>query len=355
MILLKVPYYRNITLLAVTVGILIFFSAAGGANSINDNTATSVSNSQNTSPQTKDISKTLTEHSPVNDISTNASEPLVIQLKYLKADKLQPILMGMFQNRIKVESINNSLLVLGSDEDYSRLKALLAQIDTAPRQIMFEAEAVEVSRDSGKNLGIDWESTTALPGVPTYDGSNFRIGLGIPNHPEYGINLKATINRLIEDKKGRLLASPRIAALDGQIAKILIGDRLAVESRQVVDGSEIISVTYIDVGIKLEVMPTINEDGTITTLIKPEVSNKTDATKNGNPNIRTRQAETTLRVRSGETIVIGGLIQREENRAVLKFPLLGDIPLVGHLFRSTDSEKKETELVILITPKIIDT
>lgn len=289
-----------------------------------------------------------------NNLSVSASGPLVVQLKYLKADKVQPILVTMFQNRIRVEFINNTLMIIGTDEDYAQIKALLAKIDIPPRQIMFEAEAVEVSLEDEKNLGIDWGMVTSLPGAQTYDGSNFRIGLGIPNHPEYGININATINRLIESKKGRLLASPRIATLDGQTAKILIGDRLAVESRQVVDGSEIISVTYIDVGIKLEVTPTVNEDGTITTVIKPEVSNKTDATKNGNPNIRTRQAETTLRVRSGETIVIGGLIQREENSVVNKFPLIGNVPLVGHLFRSNHTEKKDTELVILITPKEID-
>jgi type II secretory pathway component GspD/PulD (secretin) len=252
---------------------------------------------------------------------------------------------------MKAEAVNNIVVVACGDTVYRQILALMREIDVPPRQVMFEAEAVEVSRSDVKNLGVDWGSLTAVPSAPSYEtGNTFRIQIG----HGYGIDLKAQINRLIEQKKGRLLASPRIAALDGQTAQILIGDRLAVENRTIVGGSELITVTYVDVGIKLEVTPFVNDDNTITTRIRPEVSNKADVTKNGNPNIRTRQSDTTLRVRNGETIVLGGLIQREEIRDVFKVPILGDIPLVGqYLFRTTSTEKRETELVILITPKMI--
>lgn len=285
------------------------------------------------------------------------TDPLVIRLKYIKGEQVKPLLTAMFPE-VRQEYLNNMLIISGSEYDYDRVKSLLAQLDVPPRQVTFEAEIVEISRDDIKNIGINWDQTNpiALPTAPVIDGSAFRVSLGIPNHPEYGVNIKGSINKLIENKKGRLLASPRVAVLDGQTAQILIGDKLAVESRQPSSYSSepIISVSYIDVGIKLEVTPTLNEDDTITTHLKPEVSNKSGETVNNNPNIRTRQAETTLRVKSGETIVLGGLIQREETRDTFKFPLLGDVPLVGHFFRSTNKEVKETELVILITPKMID-
>lgn len=286
------------------------------------------------------------------------SQPLVIQLKYVKPTHVKDLISSLIPaDRLRVDFINSKLVALGDEAVYDTVRAIIAQVDLPPRQIMFEVEAVEISREDYKNLGIDWGATTALPSVPPSDtlvdapltGSKFRVGFGA-----YGVNFAATINHLIEEKKGRLLASPRIAALDGQRAQILIGDKLAVESRQVANGSEITSVTYIDVGIKLEVMPTVNDDGTITAYIKPEVSNKTDQTKSGNPNIRTRQAETTLRVKDGETIVIGGLIQRQDTQDAFKTPLLGDLPLVGSLFRSTNKQKKETELVILITPRRVE-
>lgn len=339
--------FRKTALLVFILGLLLFFTSAVTLAALpNSDLPKTISNNSASLAQDSSLLKSS------DALLFSNSRPLVVRLKYLKAEQVKQLLTSLISDGgIRIESINNTLLIIGSDGDYDQIKTILAQIDVPPRQIMFEAEAVEISRTDLKHIGIDWGAATALPEAATHDGNAFRINLGIPNHPEYGVNVRATINRLIEDKKARLLASPRIAALDGETAKILIGDRLAVESRQVVDGSEVVSVNYIDVGIKLEVTPNINEDGTITTHIKPEVSNKTDETKNGNPNIRTRQAETTLRVNSGETIVLGGLIQREENNEVFKVPLLGDIPLVGQLFRSTNMEKRETELVILITPK----
>lgn len=241
-----------------------------------------------------------------------------------------------------------------NEYDREQIDRLLAVVDRPPLQIMFEVEAIEVSRVDLKNVGFDWGSVMSLPGeVPIDSSSSFRIGMGIPNHPEYGLNVTGTLHTLIENKKGKLLASPRIASLNGNTAQIMIGDKLAVESTSIVSGSSIVSTTYVEVGIKLEVTPFVNDDGTITIHVKPEVSNKTDTTKNGNPNIRTRQAETTLRVKNGETIVIGGLLQQQETSDRFKFPLLGDIPLVGQLFRTSTKEKTQTELVILITPKVI--
>ncbi|MBU2700967.1 general secretion pathway protein D [Sporomusaceae bacterium BoRhaA] len=298
---------------------------------------------------------------PQNTVLPNANSyislahPLVIQLKYVKPDQVKTLISSLIPaDRLKVDFINNKLVAVGDEDDYDTVKEIISQIDIPPQQIMFEAEAIEISRDDYKDLGVDWGATTALPSIPPnntlaavpLEGSQYRVGLG-----KYGVNFAATLNHLLENKKARLLASPRIAALDGQTAQILIGDKLAVESHQVSNGTESISVTYVDVGIKLEVTPTVNDDGTITAHIKPEVSNKTNETKNGNPNIRTRQAETTLRVKDGETIVIGGLIQRQDTSDVVKTPLLGDLPIIGSLFRSSDREKHETELIILITPK----
>lgn len=280
---------------------------------------------------------------------------VVLRLKYLRADQVKSLInLIVADDKIRVEPVNNSIIIMANEFERQDINTLISQIDIPPIQVMFEAEAVEISRNDLKNIGIDWENITPLPDVLTNDtGSAFRIGLGIPNHPEYGINVLGKINRLIENKKGKLLASPRIAALNGTTAQILIGDKLAVEASSVNGSVTTTTVTYVDVGIKLEVTPFVNDDGTITAHIKPEVSNKTDVTVHGNPNIRTRQAETTVRVKNGETIVLGGLMQKQETRDTFKVPLLGDLPLIGGFFRTEKNEKTETELVILITPKVI--
>jgi type II secretory pathway component GspD/PulD (secretin) len=279
------------------------------------------------------------------------SSQMVIPLKYIKADQVKNVLISLMPN-LRVEAMNNMLIIVGNWDDMSQAKAILEKVDKAPRQVMFEAQVIELSLIDLKNIGFNWGTSTALPEVPNeIAGNAFHVFLG---DSRYGVNFKATVNRLLQNKKGRLLASPRIAALDGQTAQIMIGDRLAVESKSTSGNVDYWTVSWVDAAIKLEVTPTVHADDTITTHIKPEVSNKTDTTPQGNPNIRTRQAETTLRVKNGETIVLGGLIQREESRDVVKVPILGNIPLVGQFFRSTNKEKRETELIILITPQIMD-
>ncbi|WP_371378670.1 type II secretion system protein GspD [Sporomusa aerivorans] len=288
---------------------------------------------------------------PVSQPDSYGQHPLVVQLDYLKVDQAKPLLSAVVpEDQIKTDPLRNTLVIMSSPDVYDQIHYLLTKIDTPPKQVMFEVQVIELNRDDSTNLGVDWGASTKLPSAPVSDDLPYRIGTG-----KYGVNLQGVVNRLIENKKGRLLASPRVATLDGVTAKILIGDKLAVESSQPTTGSiPIISVVYVDVGIKLEVTPAVNKDGYITTRIQPEVSNKTDTTKNGNPNIRTRQADATLRVKSGVTIVLGGLIQRQETRDTFKVPILGQLPLVGGLFHSTSKQITETELVIMLTPKIIE-
>lgn len=298
------------------------------------------------------VSPPLPEVVPSIQSTYSDQGPLVVQLNYLKVDQAKPLISVLVaEENIKADPVRNTLVIMSSPDVYEQIKDLLAQIDTPPQQVMFEVQVLEINRDDVTNLGVDWGTSTKLPSAPLNDELRFRVGTG-----KYGVNIQGIINHLIENKKGRLLASPRIATLDGVTARILIGDKLAVESSQPTTGSTpIISVIYVDVGIKLEVTPTVNKDGFITTHIQPEVSNKTDTTKNGNPNIRTRQADATLRVKSGVTIVLGGLIQRQETSDTFKIPLLGDLPIVRGFFRSTTKQTTETELVIMLTPKIMDT
>jgi type II secretory pathway component GspD/PulD (secretin) len=302
-------------------------------------------------PQSTVVSESPPETGVISQPESLYGRPLVVQLNYLKVDQAKPLISVLVpEENIKTDPVRNTLVIMSTPDVYDQINELLAQIDTPPQQVMFEVQVLEINRDDVKTLGVDWGASTKLPSAPLNDDLRFRVGTG-----KYGVNFQAVINHLIENKKGRLLASPRIATLDGVTAKILIGDKLAVESSQPTTGSTpIISVIYVDVGIKLEVTPTVNKDGFITTHILPEVSNKTDTTKNGNPNIRTRQADATLRVKSGVTIVLGGLIQRQETSDTFKIPVLGDLPFVRGFFRSTTKQITETELVIMLTPKIMD-
>lgn len=277
-------------------------------------------------------------------------QPLVIRLKYLKAEQMKSALGTIMpEDRIRVEPAHNALILMGNEDEYSKIRSVLAELDFPQKQVMFEAEVVELAKSELTQFGIRWEWSS----YPAPSGSELLGVIQVRPEKNANINYRATIDAMINTEKAKILANPRVASLDGQTARILIGDRLPVETRYLANGVQQVTVNYVDVGIKLEVTPWINEEGIITTKLRPEVSTNI-ATAGNNPSIRTREAETTIRVRNGETIVIGGLIQNEDRKNVQKFPLLGDLPILGHLFKSTSFEKRETELVIFITPKIID-
>lgn len=283
------------------------------------------------------------------DIS--ADGPKVIKLKYVKAEQMKTSLGSVVpEDRLRVETVHNALIFTGSAEEYAKLSGVLAAIDVPPKQVMFEAEVVEISKSKVSDFGVKWLwSSYPSPSNSTYLGVIRKVDA----KRNYNLTYQATLDALVTTENAKILANPRVAVLDGQTANILIGDKLPVETKSLSNGVQQVTVSYIDVGIKLEVTPWVNEDGVITTKLVPEVSTNI-ATAGSNPSIRTRQAQTTLRVRNGETIVIGGLIQNEVHRNMSKIPLLGDLPIVGRLFKSSSKEKFETELVIFITPKIID-
>lgn len=280
-----------------------------------------------------------------------ADGPQVIKLKYVKVEQMKTSLSGVVpEDCLRVETTHNALIFTGNAEEYKKITKVLAELDVPPKQVMFEAEVVEMARSTVSEFGVNWQwSSYPSPSASSLVG----VIKDVDAKRNYNITYQGTLNALVTDKKAKILANPRVAAIDGETAYILIGDRLPVETKYLANGVQQVSVSYVDVGIKLRVTPWVNEDGVITTKLKPEVSTNIAAAGN-NPSIRTREAETTLRVRDGETIVIGGLIQNEDRKNISKVPLLGDLPIVGRLFKNTDKEKRETELIIFITPKIID-
>ena len=331
--------YKQIRFCVAIWLVLLFLSSGSiGYSATKDNAAVVPS------PSTQDA---LALADVGQDIS-GSYEPLIIKLKYLKADQIKSALGTILpENRIRIESAHNSLILMGSENEYSMVQNVLSQLDVPQKQVMFEAEVVEITKSDLNHLGVRWE----WGNFPAASG-NEMLGV-IPVGPQgFSTNYRATIDAMVNTENAKVLANPRVATLDGQTARILIGDRLPVETKYLENGVQQIAVNYIDVGIKLEVTPWVNEDGIITTKLLPEVSTNI-ASAGNNPSIRTRQAETTLRVKDGETIVIGGLIQKEDRKNVIKVPLLGDIPIIGNLFKSTSVEKRETELMIFITPRIL--
>lgn len=232
------------------------------------------------------------------------------------------------------------------------------------KQVKIEAKIVEIDRGKIKNLGIKWGNDLTSPG-------SFAFGQGIRN-TEVGTNgklwndfgsyadIQAQLDLLIQEDYAKMLSQPNLITLSGTKANILVGGQMPVP---VSNDNGQITVEWKDYGIKLEIEPSVNAEDSIYTKVKAEVSaidwnssHKIYISTTGMaiPPLTMRKADSTIVLSSGQTMAIGGLIANEMSKDVQKIPLLGDIPILGNLFKSTSFNRNETELLIFITPTIVD-
>jgi len=261
---------------------------------------------------------------------------------------------------------NNALIVTDTSLGLDSTARLIRNLDRAPKQVMIEVKLVEVSLDNSFDLGVNWNfqnasgqtvGVTNLPG-PVPAGSVFGGSLTF-----FGKISDYTFNTVIAAavKKGKLkvLSDPKVATLNNKEAIINITDQVPYTTTDSAVGSggatvTTQKVTYVPSGIILKVTPSINSDGRIAMHLNPEVSQASGGTPTTPPNTNTRSTDTNVIVRDGETIVIGGLIRDNQSDTVYKVPVLGDIPLLGMLFRKKSVSRNRLELLIFVTPRIIE-
>ncbi len=263
----------------------------------------------------------------------------------------------------------NVLLLSGSPGDLARAREVLAQVDIRIPQMMFEARVVDVNSDDARQLGLRYDFSRTVqvgnseearkigtigPGgtLPASGGQGFGAIFRSPY--TIGVNLDA----LETNNKARTLASPNLSALDGQPAVVFIGDQVkyVINIQQTPQGQNIQTETAT-VGITLKVTGKASPDGTITLYVHPEVSTISSFLTLANgislPQIATRFVDTTIRVKDGETIGIGGLIREQDIKNIQKVPFLGDMPFLGQLFRSETKRKGRSEIMVFITSRVI--
>ena len=275
---------------------------------------------------------------------------------------------------IRVAKVNKTVILEGTVNDqYQRARAekiagaygekVVNLLEIAkPVQIRIEAKIVEINRTKTQELGLKYYSgsSTTAPGI-FYAGQsqdNWRSPNTFGNLGTFA-PVNAQLNLLIQNGYAKLLSQPNLVTLSGDKANILVGGQIPVP---VSNQNGQISIEWKDYGIKLDILPEASLDGVITSKLKAEVSsmewnsvNKIELGTNMKiPPIRMRKAESSIALASGQTMAIGGLIANDITRDVTKIPLLGDLPVIGQLFRSTSFVKGETELLILVTPTIVD-
>jgi general secretion pathway protein D len=258
----------------------------------------------------------------------------------------------------------NSLIVVATPENADLIRGILGQLDRIPEQVMIETIIVEATLDSSSKLGVEWNLSNnkpfGNPGANDNTGTQFNLQNANPvlqgfRYTLTGGNLTAFINALKTDQKFKVLSTPRIFTSNNAEAQINISQRVpyVLSSREDVNGNLTFTYAFEDVGIVLTVTPRITANGYVTMEINQTANDLQGFTDFNAPIINQRQADTTVSVKDGETIVLGGIIRGTVTTTTKKVPILGDIPLLGNLFKSTDRSNVQTELMVFLTPRVV--
>jgi len=293
----------------------------------------------------------------------------IYDLQYANADEVVKAL-EVISKEARAYVSGNRVIVKAPQSVIEEVDKIVQDLDERPQQVMFEARLVEVNTTDLKELGIDWEKITKWTQVITEtnpgDSQNDANPQQLPfvKYDQTGDlyrPVEVALDMLITDGSARLLANSKITTMNNQPAEIFIGQTVPVvitslSSAGVQGGAfQTVQLEKVEVGVKLNIVPRISDDGYITTQVSPEVSTIIAfvGPDNDLPETSTRRATSVVRVLDGQKFYLGGLLQEESKETVKKVPLLGDIPLLGYLFRHYRIETSQTDLVIEITPTLI--
>lgn len=273
-------------------------------------------------------------------------EVAVIPLHHRLPADVVPILdLVVASENVREDSRTRSIVVSGTSNQVSLVRILVTQLDRQLRQVWVQARIEEIASSQLHNLGIKWDDPTLkLQQNPIGQV----IGAAVDVLPKLGL--------LQDQGYSRTVASPQLLAEEGSRSRVLLGDRIPVKLvTERPDGTIVETWEDDEAGVRLEVTPEFRAEDEVTLKLKPEISAvNEDRAGDSLPWLKTREVETVVRMRHGETAVIGGLLQTQELESLFKVPLLGDIPIMGELFKRTDKDISQTELLVFITVMIID-
>lgn len=273
---------------------------------------------------------------------------------------------------LTVDTPRNAIIFQGDAAEWERLLTLIRQMDQPARQVMIEVTIAEISLDDNEEFGVSWFAKSPLGRF----GGNMRMGT-LPtsttpaNAPglTYLLNVagqnRAALRAFAEDQRVSILSTPRLLVKSGEEASIDVGTEVPTITAQTTSDQEsfgstnlLQSIQYRKTGIILNVVPTVYSDDRIDLDIRQEVSEAlplSDGASIGSPSIFNRAVETSLSLKDGGSIMIGGLMSQRETRSDSGIPFLKDAPLIGNLFKSQGNRKNKTELIVMIVPYIIET
>jgi type IV pilus assembly protein PilQ len=321
-------------------------------------------------------------------LDTEATELRVYTLAYAKAEDIKKTLDAVLskQGKIQIDTRSNTLVLQDTPSSLLKITQLIEKLDTQTPQVLIEAKFVETTKNPQKDLGINWSGTLLNhqvvirppdPQSPITDsGSNpnpspFEFSKSLSGGPwsmptmildagQAGV----VFSFLSQDTDTELLANPRVVTTDNSKARISIAEQYPIPSFAFSEQTASLQINgfdYKDIGIILNVLPRINKNNFVTLEVTPEASSSTESAtlQSGGgsavqiPIINTRTATTTVLIKSGNTLAIGGLMRQDVQNGYTKVPLMGDAPLIGPLFRSKSLSKTKRDLLIFLTPTIV--
>ena len=265
--------------------------------------------------------------------------------------------------RVVADSYNNSLLVYATPFEYEKIARTLKKLDVVSTQVLIEASIVEVSLGGDLQYGLEWAFDNDLGGGDTGSGL---LDLGAGLQPKSGFSytftnnassFKAVINALAQKSLINVISTPSVLVLDNHTASIQVGDQQPIQNSQVItDGGNISSsISYKDTGVQLTVTPSVNDGGLVTLEIEQSVTDvgQIDAAT-GQRTFLNRDVRSKVAVRDGESVVLGGLIRDNETSGKSGVQILMVIPVLGSLFSTTTEQNNRTELLVFITPRVME-
>ena len=269
------------------------------------------------------------------------------------------------QATIVADTNSNTLLISATPRNFPQIKSLVEQLDQPQRQVLIQVLIAEVTLTKDDELGVEW--TYSTPGNPsTKTGTQLGVANALQAAGGFGSAISGNrFNFLFRafqsEDRLHVLSCPQILTADNQQATITVGQEVPLVTSSSVlglTGNAVNQFTYTNVGVTLSVTPNISPDGFVRMVVAPQITELTTETVNVSPGINApiinrRTATTSVSVQSGQSILIGGLISTSDELTTKKMPVLGDIPLVGALFRSNVQTTTRTELLILLTPSVL--
>lgn len=309
--------------------------------------------------------------------SEEAIETQIYSISHINLDLAKEIIADKISKdgKVRLNAATNQLIVTDTITKQETIKKILEDVDIPPAQVRIETKLIDISHTDLDNLGVKWQ-TSALTEPMTFidrmvgrkhktkltqadyvnntgSSADLTAGQFVIAFSQGSATVTATIDALIRGRKARIIANPAITALNNVEARITIGEKYPIREQTQTSTGTLETTRFVDVGTTLKVTPKINHDNTIQLTIHPEVSSVASTITDG-PRITTREADTTVIVKDGDTLIMAGLLSTNDNFTKTRIPVLGYLPIIGMLFSSQDKDKEQKELVIFMTPHILN-